>query len=98
MPFDSVNPHSIVIMDNASIHHTGDSIELIESIGALVIFIPPYSPDLNAIEEAFSSIKSYLKANEEVLQETDDIEKVLAEAFASIPPEHCQAKTLVTTD
>ena len=91
MPFDRINPHSIIIMDNASIHHTGDSIELIESMGVLVLFVPPYSPDLNAIEEAFSSIKSYLKANEEVLQESNDIEKVVAEAFASVPPENCQA-------
>ena len=49
------------------------------------------SPDLNAIEEAFSSIKSYLKANEEVLQGSSDVEKVVAEAFASVPPENCQA-------
>ena len=91
MPFDGTNPHSIVIMDNASIHHAGNSIELIESMGALVLFVPPYSPDLNAIEEAFSSIKAYMKANEEVLQQTDDIEKVLAEAIASIPPKNCQA-------
>ena len=67
MPFDGINPHSNVIMDNASIHHAGNSIELIESMGALVLFVPPYSPDLNAIEEAFSSIKAYMKANEEVL-------------------------------
>ena len=68
MPFNGINPHSMVVMDNASIHHAADSIHLIESMGALVLFVPPYSPDLNAIEEAFSSIKSYLKANEEVLQ------------------------------
>ena len=68
MPFDGINPHSIVVMDNASIHHAGNSIELIESTGALVLFVPPHSPDLNAIEEAFSSIKAYMKA-EEVLQQ-----------------------------
>ena len=43
----------IVVLDNASIHHAGDSVELIESIGALVVFLPPYSSDFNAIEEAF---------------------------------------------
>ena len=69
MPFGGINPHSIVVMDNASIHHAGSSIELIESMGALVLLVPPYSPDLNAIEEAFSSIKAYMKANEEVLQD-----------------------------
>ena len=90
MPFDGINLHSIVTMDNASIHHAGNSIKLIESMEALVLFVP-YSPKLNAIEEEFSSIKAYIKANEEVLQQTDDIEKVLAEAIASILPENCQA-------
>ena len=54
-------------------------------------FLPPYSPDLNAIEEAFSSVKAYLKANEAVLQATDDIEDVLTAAFATITLQHCQA-------
>ena len=39
MPFDGINQHSIVI-DNASIHHAGNSIELIESTGALVLCPP----------------------------------------------------------
>ena len=71
--------------------YAGDSIEVIESMGALVLFVPPYNPDLNAIEEAFSSIKAYMKANEEVLQQTNDIENVLAEAIAGIPPDNYQA-------
>ena len=52
MPFDGINPHSIVIMDNASIHHAGNSIEQIESMGALVLFLipPPHNLDLNAIQ------------------------------------------------
>ena len=89
MPFPNV--HSIIVLDNASIHHAGDGVYLIESIGALVVFLPPYSPDFNAIEEAFSSVKSYLKANEAVLQASDDIEDVLTAAFASITPHQCQA-------
>ena len=39
MPFNGTNPHSIVVLDNASIHYAADSIDLIESIGALVIFL-----------------------------------------------------------
>jgi transposase len=75
----------------ASIHHAEDSVELIESIGALVIFLPPYSPDMNPIEETFSAVKSYLKANEAVMQATDDIEDVITAAFASITSKQCQA-------
>ena len=37
---------------------------IIQQTGALVRFLPPYSPDLNPIEEAFAKVKSFLKANE----------------------------------
>ena len=47
MPFNGVNPRSIVVMDNASIHHTEAVIDLIENKAqAKLIFLPPYSPDL----------------------------------------------------
>ncbi len=57
MPFNGSTVHSIVVLDSASIVHAGDSVQLIESIGALVLFLPPYSPDLNAIE-AGTTVKS----------------------------------------
>ena len=71
MPLNGTNEHSVVIMDNASIHHI-ESIEVIASVGAFFIYLP-YSPDLNPIK-VFSSVKSYLKATEALLQITDDIE------------------------
>ena len=46
-PFNGTNPHSEVVMDNCSIHHVESVIKLIESTGSLVVFLPPYSPDLN---------------------------------------------------
>ena len=91
MPFNGTNEHSVVIMDNASIHHIQDISELIASVGALLIYLPPYSPDLNPIEEVFSSVKSYLKANEVLLQITDDIESVLLAAFMNISNDDCKA-------
>ena len=51
----------IVVMDNLTAHK-GDRIrELIESAGCELLYLPPYSPDLNPIEEAFSKIKSLLR-------------------------------------
>ena len=40
MPFDGVNPHSVVIMDNASIHHVDGIVQMIKDTGALVLFLP----------------------------------------------------------
>ena len=58
LPFNGINPQSVVILDNASIHHTRRPFELIKSVGALVYFLLPYSPDLNPIEEMFSILYS----------------------------------------
>ena len=53
-PFNWINPCSVVIMDNASIHHTEGVADLIENqAGARLIYLPPYSPDLNPAEEVF---------------------------------------------
>ncbi len=46
MPFNGLNAHSVVILDNASIHHVAMVQGIINSVGALVKFLPPYSPDL----------------------------------------------------
>ena len=61
------------------------------SVGTFLIYLPPYSPDLNPIEELFSSVKSYLKANEALLQITDDIESILLAAFTNISSDDCKA-------
>ena len=59
-PFNGSNHNSVVVFDNASIHHLSTVFDLITAAGALVSFLPPYSPDLNPIEEAFSKVKAYI--------------------------------------
>ncbi len=51
----------VVIMDNASFHKSQKTKELIESVGCKVIFLPPYSPDLNPIEKFWANMKDWLK-------------------------------------
>jgi transposase len=51
----------IVVMDNLAAHKGDRLRELIESAGCELLYLPPYSPDLNPIEEAFSKIKGILR-------------------------------------
>ena len=90
-PFNGSNRNSIVIMDNASIHHVDEVCQLILSSGALLWFLPPYSPDLNPIEECFHQVKSYIRSNSIVFHATSDPRLVLASAFASVKEEDCRA-------
>jgi transposase len=52
----------IVVMDNLSAHKNQKVRDLIESAGAELWFLPPYSPDLNPIEKMWSKIKAILRA------------------------------------
>ena len=49
----------VLILDNASLHKTPRTRELIESSGASLMFLPPYSPDYNPIEHDFANIKRH---------------------------------------
>jgi transposase len=63
--FDYGDPNSIVILDNASVHHSLLAIvkALFYEAGAIVIFLSPYSPDLNPIEQCFKHLKAFFKRN-----------------------------------
>jgi transposase len=54
----------IVVMDNLSAHKGGKVKEIIEGRGCELVFLPPYSPDLNPIEQAFSKVKGLLRKAE----------------------------------
>ena len=52
----------VVVLDNLSSHKRSRTRELIESAGARLLFLPPYSPDLNPIELVFSKVKQLLRS------------------------------------
>ena len=54
---------------------------MIEEVGAMVQFLPPYSPDLNPIEEAFSKVKSTIKSYERTV-DTSDTETITLTAIS----------------
>lgn len=56
-----LRPGDVVVMDNLSSHKVKGVVKAIESVGAEVRYLPPYSPDLNPIELAFSKFKRLLR-------------------------------------
>lgn len=91
MPFNGTNPHSVVIVDNCAIHHVEHIVKSIQDVGAMVHFLPPYSPDLQPIEETFSKIKTEIKSLEENnSMDTTDTELLLLASFTTITQQDCQ--------
>jgi len=56
-----LRPGDLVVCDNLSSHHAAGVREAIEEVGATLLYLPPYSPDLNPIEMAFSKLKALLR-------------------------------------
>jgi transposase len=58
----ALSPGNIVVMDNLQPHKASGLREVIESCGAKLLYLPPYSPDFNPIEPAWSKIKTHLRS------------------------------------
>jgi transposase len=88
----------VVILDGLGAHRTEKVRELIERRGANLVFLPPYSPDMNPIEEAFSKIKSI--ARKAAARTREALDEAICEALAAVTPEdaagwfsHCGYRT-----
>jgi transposase len=57
----TLSPGDTVVADNLSSHKSDQVREAIEAAGATIRFLPPYSPDFNPIEKAFSKLKAHLR-------------------------------------
>jgi len=79
----------VVVMDNLGAHKVKGVEELIQARGAEVLYLPPYSPDLNPIEKAWSKIKQLLRAHGP--RNTEALEQAISEAIARITAEDAQA-------
>lgn len=58
----TLHPGQIVVVDNLKVHYSDRARDAIEARGAHLWYLPPYSPDLNPIEEAFSKVKAFLRS------------------------------------
>jgi len=84
----------VVVMDNLSAHKGEAVRELVEARGCELLFLPPYSPDYNPIEEAFSKIKVLLRKAEARTREA--LIEAMGKAISAVTPqdvrgffEHC---------
>lgn len=78
----SLHEGDVVVMDNLGAHYDEAAIGVIESCGARVLFLPPYSPDYNPIEKMWSKIKSLLRKLEARTRE--ELSAAITKAFESI--------------
>ena len=72
----------VVVMDNLSAHNGEMVRELIEGRGCELVYLPPYSPDFNPIEQAFSKIKGYLR--EACARGHETLMEAIGEALSTI--------------
>lgn len=61
----TLSPGDVVIMDNLPAHKAAGVRDAIDAAGASLLYLPPYSPDFNPIENAFSKLKALLRAKAE---------------------------------
>ena len=78
-----------VIMDNLSSHKRAGVREAIEAVGAKLVYLPPYSPDLNPIELAFSKLKAKLR--QAATRTVADLESTIAQICHQFTPQKCKA-------
>ena len=78
----ALKPGQVVVMDNLGAHRPKKVRELIEGRGCDLIYLPPYSPDLNPIEEAFAKIKDMLRRAG--ARTKDALVEMLGEALSAV--------------
>ena len=79
----------IVIMDNLPSHKVAGIREAIENAGAKLLYLPPYSPDINPIEQVFSKFKSLLRSA--AARTVNDLWEVIATVVDDFSPRECAA-------
>ena len=84
----TLGPGDLVILDNLSSHKGDEPRRIIEARGARLVFLPPYSPDLNPIELAFSKLKGLLRKAAE--RSIDDLWNCIGESLDHFTPEECR--------
>jgi transposase len=82
-----LRPGDVVVMDNLAAHKVAGVRAAVEAAGARVAYLPPYSPDLNPIEQAFAKLKARLRAAAE--RTVEGLWALLGRLLDAFPPQEC---------
>ena len=82
-----LQPGDIVVLDNLSSHKDIQAREMIESVGAEIWDLPPYSPDFNPIELMWSKVKAFLRKAKARTEQA--LIQAIGDALRSITPDDC---------
>jgi transposase len=83
----ALRPGDIVVMDNLSSHKVTGVAEAIEAVGAALLYLPPYSPDLNPIEKLWSKVKSLLRRS--AARQMNPLITAIGEALQAVTANEC---------
>ena len=84
-----LQPGQVVVMDNLSAHKNSAVRQCIEKTGARLLYLPPYSPDFNPIEQCWAKIKEHLRAAKARLLEI--LDQAVTEAIAAVTAHNAAA-------
>ena len=84
----ALRPGDTVVLDNLRVHKVPGVQEAVEAAGARLLFLPPYSPDFNPIEQAFAKLKALLRTA--AARTTADLHAAIRHALASFTAQECR--------
>ncbi len=80
-------PGDVLVLDNLAAHRVDGVRQAIKASGASILYLPPYSPDLNPIEQLFAKLKALLR--QAAARTRDELWSAIGRLLATVPPAEC---------
>jgi transposase len=84
----ALSPGDVVVLDNLPAHKVAGIREALAAVGASILYLPPYSPDLNPIEQMFAKLKSLLR--KAAARTRDALWDTIGKLLPAFSPDECQ--------
>ena len=83
----ALEPGDVVVLDNLAAHRVDGVRQAIAAAGASILYLPPYSPELNPIEPLFAKLKALLR--KAAARTRDELWSTIGRLLATVPPAEC---------